>query len=30
MTEKNSLAGFKFFSTVAPDALEMIAQKGEV
>ncbi len=30
MTEKNPLAGFKFFSAVAPDALEMIAQKGEV
>ena len=30
MTEENPLAGFKFFSTVAPDALEMIVQKGEV
>jgi len=30
VTEKNLLAGFKFFSDVAPDALEMIAQKGEV
>ena len=30
MTEKNLLAGFKFFSDVAPDALEMIAHKGEV
>jgi toluene monooxygenase system ferredoxin subunit len=30
VTEKNLLAGFKFFSEVAPDALEMIAQKGEV
>ena len=30
MTEKNLLADLKFFSDVAPDALEMIAQKGEV
>ena len=30
MTEKNLLTGFKFFSDVTPDALEMIAQKGEV
>ena len=30
MTEKNLLAGFKFFSDVAPDALEMIARKGEI
>jgi len=30
VTEKNLLAGFKFFSDVAPDALDMIAQKGEV
>jgi len=27
---KNLLAGFKFFSEVAPETLEMIAQKGEV
>jgi len=30
VTEKNLLAGFKFFSDVPPDALEMIAQKGEM
>ena len=30
MIEKNLLAGFKFFSDVAPDALEMIARIGEV
>jgi toluene monooxygenase system ferredoxin subunit len=30
VTEKNLLAGFKFFSDVAPDVLELIAQKGEV
>ena len=30
MTEKSLLAGFKFFGDVAPDALELIAQKGEV
>ena len=30
MTEKNILAGFDFFSDVAPEALEIIAQKGEV
>jgi CRP-like cAMP-binding protein len=30
VTEKNHLAGFKFFRDVAPDALEMIAQKGEM
>jgi CRP-like cAMP-binding protein len=28
--EKNLLAGFKFFSEVVPETLEMIAQKGEV
>ncbi len=28
--EKNLLAGFKFFSKVVPETLEMIAQKGEV
>ena len=27
---KNLLAGFKFFSEVVPETLEMIAQKGEV
>jgi toluene monooxygenase system ferredoxin subunit len=30
VTGKNLLAGFKFFSDVAPEALEMIARKGEV
>jgi toluene monooxygenase system ferredoxin subunit len=30
VAEKNLLADFKFFSDVAPDTLEMIAQKGEV
>jgi len=30
VTEKNLLVGLKFFSDVAPDALEIIAQKGEV
>lgn len=30
MTEKNLLAGVKFFSDVAPGALEEIARKGEV
>ena len=28
--EKNILAGFKFFSEVVPETLEIIAQKGEV
>ena len=28
--EKNLLAGFKFFSEVVPETLEMIVQKGEV
>ena len=30
MTEKHLLAGFKFFSDLAPEALELIAQKGKV
>jgi toluene monooxygenase system ferredoxin subunit len=30
VTEKNLLAGFKFFSDLAPDALEMIARQGEI
>ncbi len=30
MAGNNLLAGFKFFSNVAPESLEMIAQKGEV
>ena len=30
MTEKNILAGFKFFSEVPPEKLEKIARLGEV
>ena len=30
MTKENLLSGFKFFSAVAPETLETIAQKGEV
>ena len=30
MTKKNLLAGFKFFSEVAPDVLDMIVKKGEI
>ena len=30
MKAKNPLSGFRFFSDVAPETLETIAQKGEI